>query len=111
VRSHWAAAALALLLGAGLTGCSEDAADRAVDDAADRASELAGEASDEVGKQLEGVELPKVDWSRYGDQLRTRLDQLAEQADCQGLREELTKAEGDDTQLTRYIKRQIAEVC
>ncbi|WP_148573894.1 hypothetical protein [Nocardioides caldifontis] len=106
-----AGASAALLLGVVLGGCSEDAADRAVDDAADRASELAGQASEEVGRQLEDAELPKVDWSRYGDQLRTRLDQLAEQADCQGLREELTKVEKNDTRLTRYIKRQIAQVC
>jgi DNA-binding ferritin-like protein len=110
VRARVAVAALALSLGAGLVGCSDEA-DRAVDDAADRASELAGQASEELEGQLDDAELPKVDWSQYGDRLRNRLDQLSEQADCQGLRRELTRAEADDTDLTAYIKRQIRRVC
>jgi hypothetical protein len=110
VRARAALAALALTLGMGLAGCSDEA-DRAVDDAADRASELAGQASEELEGQLDDAELPKVDWSEYGDRLRNRLDQLAERADCQGLRRELTKVEANDTELTRYIKRQISRVC
>lgn len=110
MRARAAGAALALLLGALVSGCSDEADDVA-DRAADRASEIAGQASDEVGDQLGDVELPEVDWSQYGDRLRSRLDQLAAQSDCEGLRKELTKAEGDDTQLTKYIKRQLAEVC
>jgi hypothetical protein len=110
VRTRVAAAALALLLGAVATGCSDEA-DRAVDDAADRASELAGQGADELEQQLDDAELPKVDWDQYGDRLRNRLDQLSEQANCTGLRKELTKAESDDTELTQYIKRQIARVC
>jgi flavin-binding protein dodecin len=110
VRTRVAAAALAMLLGTVATGCSDEA-DQAVDDAADRASELAGQGVDELEGQLDDAELPKVDWGQYGDRLRNRLDQLSEQANCKGLRKELAKAESDDTELTQYIKRQIARVC
>jgi hypothetical protein len=110
VRTWMAGAALGALLVTGLTGCSDDA-DQAVDDAADRASELTGQAADELEGQLDDAELPEVDWSQYGDRLRNRLDQLAEQANCQGLERELARAEADDTELTQYIKRQIDRVC
>ena len=69
MRRWMAGAALGALLATGLTGCSDDA-DRAVDDAADRASELTGQAADELEGQLDDAELPKVDWSQYGDRLR-----------------------------------------
>ena len=110
MRRWMAGAALGALLSAGLTGCGDDA-DRVADDAADRASELAGQGADEVEKQLDEAELPEVDWSQYGDRLRTRLDELAERADCQGLERELARAEADDTELTEYIKRQIDQLC
>ena len=110
MRRWMASAALGALLTTGLTGCGDDA-DQVADDAADRASELAGQGADEVEKQLDEAELPDVDWSQYGDRLRSRLDELADSADCQGLERELTRAEADDTELTEYIKRQIDRVC
>jgi hypothetical protein len=48
-----------------------------------------------------------VNWQQYSGELQDRLDQLAENADCDGLRRELAKAEGNDTDLTRYIKSQL----
>lgn len=78
------------------TGCSEEDAQDAVDRAADKASSA-----------IEDAELPDVDWGKYSDELRGRLEKLADEADCSGLRRELGKAEADDTELTRYIKAQL----
>lgn len=88
----------ALLLG----GCSEQEAQEAVDTAADQASS----AIDELGE----VELPEVDWERYGQETKERIDSLAEQADCEQL-EEMAQDEQNDTEVTAYIKAQIREVC
>jgi outer membrane murein-binding lipoprotein Lpp len=79
-----------------LTGCSEGEAQDAVE-----------QARDQVSTAVEDVELPKVDWKKYGTEAKQRLDRLAEQADCQGLKDELAEAEPNDTQLTRYIKAQL----
>ena len=91
----------ALLLAAGaLTGCSEEEAQDAVD-----------QARDEVSSAVDDVEMPEVDWDKYGTKVKNELDQLAEDADCSALEDELAKAEGNDTDLTRYIKAKIREVC
>jgi hypothetical protein len=90
-----AVAALAVAVLA-LTGCSEGEAQDAVD-----------EARDQVSTAVEDVDLPKVDWQKYGTEAKQRLDRLAEQADCQGLQDELAQTEANDTQLTRYIKAQL----
>lgn len=76
-----------------LTGCSEKDAQRAAD-----------RARDEVDSALRSVDVPKVKWDRYGTKLRNRLDRLADSADCKQLKRELTSAEKNDEQLTRYIK-------
>jgi hypothetical protein len=98
--------ASALLAAAALTGCSEREAQRAADQAAERVETSARDAADEARK-----ELGNVDWERYGDDLKRRLDTLADRADCSALRKELAKREANDTDLTRYIKAQLRRVC
>ena len=88
-------AALALTLVVG-TGCSEQDAQDAVD-----------RAKSEATAAIDGAELPNVDWKQYSGELRDRLETLADRADCAGLRRELAKTEGNDTELTRYIKAQL----
>jgi hypothetical protein len=84
-------AVLALTLGLG-TACSEDDAQKAVDQARDRASSA-----------LEDADLPDLN----SEELEKRLNELAEKADCAGLKRELAKAENNDTEVTRYIKAQL----
>lgn len=99
---------MALALGA----CSENQADNAADQAKDAASQAQDAAEKARDKVNEGVDsLPKVDWKKHGRDLKRRLDQLADKADCQGLENELAKAEKNDTDLTRYIKRQVRKAC
>ena len=88
-------AAVALMTVAA-TGCSEEDAQDAVDQAAGQASSA-----------IEDADLPDVDWGKYSGELRNRLEKLADSADCAGLERELAKAEGNDTELTRYIKAQL----
>ena len=66
------------------TSCSEDDAQKAVDRAQDEVSS----ALDDAG-------------------LQDKLDELTANADCDGLRRELAKSEGNDTEVTRYIKAQL----
>ena len=89
-------AVLALL---GAAGCSEEDAQDAVDRARDQASSA-----------IEDADLPDVDWGRYSGDLKKRLERLADNADCAGLKDELAKAEGNDADLTRYIKAQLREL-
>lgn len=90
---------LVLALGA-LTACSEEEAQDAVD-----------RARDEVSSAVGDVEMPEVDWDKYGTKVKDELDRLAEKADCSALEEELAQAEENDTDLTAYIKAKIREVC
>jgi hypothetical protein len=100
-------AALVLTGALALTGCSEDDAQ----DAADQARESASQAAEDAREQLEDAELPEVDWDQYGEEVKERLDTLADQADCDSLEEELAQAEADDSDLTEYIKAKIREAC
>ncbi len=103
--SRAAAVLTSILLGATLlTGCSEGEADRAANRAERAANEAADRVRDEVGK------LPEVDWQRQGKGLKRRLDNLAEKADCSGLRK-LARREANDAEVTRYIKAQLRSVC
>ncbi len=77
-------------------GCSEEDAQDAVDRARDQASAA-----------IEDADLPEVDWQKYSGTLQDRLERLADNADCGGLKRELAKAEADDAELTRYIKAQL----
>ena len=88
-------AALALTL-VTVTGCSEQDAQDAVD-----------QARDQVSSAVEDADLPEVNWQQYSGELQDRLEELASNADCEGLRRELAKVEADDTELTRYIKSQL----
>ena len=81
-----------------LAGCSEQDAQDAVDQAADRASTA-----------IEDADLPNVDWGKHPDELRNRLERLADNADCAGLRRELAEVEGTDSALTRYIEAQLRQ--
>ena len=94
-RSGALLAVLALSL-ALTTGCSEEDAQKAVD-----------QAKDQVSSAVKDADLPDVDWDKYSGEVKARLEKLAADADCSGLKRELAKAEGNDTDLTRYIKAQI----
>jgi len=76
--------------------CSEEDAQKAVDRAKDR-----------VSSAVDDADLPDVDWDKYSGEVKARLEKLADEADCSGLKRELAKAEGNDTDLTRYIKAQL----
>jgi hypothetical protein len=96
-RARWSALlVLPLLLGVG--ACSEGDADEAVDQARDAASSA-----------LEDVEIPDVDWSQYGDDVRERIDQAAEEADCKLLRESLNRYESTSNEVTEYIEAKLEE--
>lgn len=95
-RRTWATVLAAPLLL--LTGCSEDDADRAVD----QAREAASSAMDEV-------DLPEVDWDRYGEELQDELDRAAEEADCELLRESLNRYESTSNEVTDYIEAKLEE--
>ena len=84
VRGPARLVAVLALTAALATACSEEDAQQAVDRAKDEVSS----AIDDAG-------------------LQDKLDELAENADCAGLRRELAKVEGDDTEVTRYIKDQL----
>lgn len=67
----------------------------------------AGETEIEVPEvDLSEVELPDVDWDRYGPEVREEVEGLVEGADCEGLRAELEGAEGD---LRRYLEAALDE--
>jgi hypothetical protein len=87
---------LALVLGAGLTACSDKAND-AIDDAQARASEAVDKAQD-------------VDWEAYPDQVRDKIEKAIADADCEGLNEQLDKLdEGKDTELIAFLKDQVED--
>jgi hypothetical protein len=88
-------AALALTVLA-VAGCSEEDAQDAVDRAAGKASSA-----------IENADVPDVDWSKHSAELQDRLEKLAEDADCDGLQRELARVEGNDSELTRYLKAQL----
>jgi hypothetical protein len=78
--------------------CSGDDTDQAVEDAREAASSA-----------LEEVELPEVDWSQYGENLQEELDRAAEEADCDLLRDSLTRFESTSTEVTEYIEAKLEE--
>lgn len=89
------ALALSAVLASGLlAGCSQEDADRAVDAARDRAERA----------------LEDVDWEKYGDRFRDEIEGLVAEADCEGLKEELAKVEGNDTEITEYLKAQLEQL-
>lgn len=98
-------AAVTLIGALVLTGCSEEA-----ENAADRAQEGASQAVDDASEALKDVELPDVDWDKYGNEAKERIDSLADQADCEGL-EKLAQDEANDTEVTAYIKAKIRQAC
>ena len=94
-----------LVLGStALSGCSEGEADRVAKRAERAANEAADRVGDEVGK------LPDVNWEKHGNQLKRRVDRLAEKADCSQLRK-LARQEDNDSEVTRYIKAQLRRAC
>ena len=96
-RTRWAAALVVpLLLGVG--ACSEGDADQAVDEAREAASSA-----------LEEVEIPEVDWSQYGEDVKEELDKAAEEADCKLLRESLNRYESTSNEVTDYIEAKLEE--
>lgn len=55
---------------------------------------------------LSEVDLPEVNWEQYEPDLREEVEGLVENADCDGLREQLDGADGD---LRRYIEAALEE--
>lgn len=55
---------------------------------------------------LSEVELPEVDWQQYAPEVREEVEGLVENADCDGLRQELEEADGD---LRRYLEAALDE--
>lgn len=49
---------------------------------------------------LSEVDLPEVDWKQYEPRVREEIEGLVENADCQGLRDQL---DGADPDLRRYL--------
>lgn len=90
-RTTLALAALVLAL-VPVAGCSQEEANRAID---------------EAQRSADNLELPSVDWDKIGRDTKREIDQLAAEADCEELKKELAKAEGNDTALTAYIKAQL----
>lgn len=55
---------------------------------------------------LSEVNLPSVDWKQYTPELREEVEGLVENADCEGLSEELNAA---DPELERYLQAALEE--
>ena len=55
---------------------------------------------------LSEVDLPEVDWEQYEPDLREEVEGLVENADCDGLREQL---DGADPDLRRYLEAAMDE--
>ncbi len=82
--------ALALTLATGTAACSE------TNQAIDKAQGAANDAAHH---------LPDVNWSKYGRDLKRKIDGLVADADCGKLRRELRQADdGKKTDLTKYIQ-------
>lgn len=94
-RTH---AALAVVLLTGLGACSQEDADSAVD-----------QAREAVSSAADDVELPDVDWDKYGDDVKDQIDELATEADCDKLAEQLTRFESSSSEVTDYIKAKLRE--
>ena len=94
------AAAVSLLAVVALSGCSQDDAQDAVDQAKDAASSAVSDAD---------IQLPDVDWSKYGDKLQGKIDELAASADCESLQKELTDRGKLDSDVTAYIKAKLEQ--
>lgn len=92
----------ACLLLLGLSACSE--ANQAIDDTQKAASSAAKDGK----KALQQVDLPNVDWSKYGDDLHSTIDDLAAKADCSGLRKKIDQADRqDDGKVVQYIQAKL----
>lgn len=87
--------------GTGDTDQAKSVATEAVDNARSTATSAATAARDA---------LPDVDWDTYGQETKRTIDDLAEKGNCDGLRAQLSAVEANDTDLTEYIKAQIAMV-
>lgn len=107
-------AALALTV-VTVTGCAEEDGQDALDQAREQASAAAEDAQldtelpdvDVPDVKVPDVKLPDVNWDKYSGDLKERIDKLASNADCSELKTELEKVEGNDSDLTRYIKEQL----
>lgn len=90
-----AALILSTVLLFGAQACAET--EDALDEAEQRASEAVEQARD-------------VDWSAYPEDLQDTVEEYIAEADCEGLNEELDKLdEGEDAELTAFLKEQIEE--
>ena len=50
-----------------------------------------------------------MDWSKYGDKLQSKIDELAASADCASLQKELTDHGKLDSDVTAYIKAKLQQ--
>jgi hypothetical protein len=55
---------------------------------------------------LSEVDLPEVDWEQYEPEVREEVEGLVENADCDGLRDQL---DGADADLQRYLEAALEE--
>lgn len=92
-----------------VTNGADNARDTATD-AADDARDAVTDAADDARDTVTSADLPDVDWDKYGQETKDRIDKLADDANCDGLRAELSQVEANDTDLTEYVKAQIAKV-
>lgn len=85
---------------AALSGCAEGDAQDAVD-----------QAQDAVSEATEDVDLPEVDWDKYGDRVRERIDRWAAEADCDKLEGALQGSRFTNNEISDYIEAQIEKAC
>jgi hypothetical protein len=93
-------AVLSLIAALTVSGCSGDDAGEAVDQAQDAVSSAAADAE---------VQIPDVDWEKYGADLKAQIDELAEAADCESLEAQLDDQGQLDAEVVDYIKAKLEE--
>lgn len=90
MRTSLRIASVVLALGLA-TGCSQ------ANDAVDKAQGAANKAASAM---------PDVDWSKYGNDVKQKVDNLAEHADCGKLRRYLRRLDdGKKLDLTKYVQQ------
>lgn len=93
------AMAVGVVMGAAGCAVSEDA----VSDVEAKASVVAQQVEQSGSAVVAKVR--EVDWSKYPDELKTRIDDFAAKDNCSGLNRELDQMDpNEDAALTEYLK-------
>ena len=95
-------AALAVPLLLALGACSDGGGDQAVDDAV-------GEARDRASSALKDADLPSVDWQKYRDGVKKKIDEAAAAADCEKLTDQLAQFGSGSGPVRDYIEAKLRE--